>query len=128
MSVTWTIPPPPMKEFSSGARSTVAKPRYDLVPIEGIQYCAERMELGAASHGPRNFMKGVNDPAFIQDRKNHLFEHAKHYLDGTTVVGSGGRVDTPLDHLKAVLANACMLAALEEGQMVMKQAGGVSDS
>jgi hypothetical protein len=115
-------------EFASGAKSTVSKPRYDLVPIEGIQYCAERMGLGAQSHGPRNYMKGVNDEAFILDRKNHLFEHCKHYIDGTTVTGKDGRVDTPLDHLKAVLANASMLAALEEARLAMKVAGEISDS
>jgi len=62
------------------------------------------MALGATSHGRRNYENGAGDETFIRDRKNHLVLHALRYLDG----------DTSDDHLGAILANAAMLARLEE--------------
>ncbi len=92
-----------MKTFSSGARSSEAAPRYDLVPLASIQRQAARMAAGAASHGPRNYLKGVDDDAFVADRKNHLIGHILAYVAG----------DTSDDHLGAILANAGMLAEIE---------------
>ena len=92
-----------MKTFTSGAKSSEAKPRYDLIEPEALTRCAARMAQGAASHGERNYQKGACDPDFIRDRKNHLLEHAWKYAAG----------DVSDDHLGAILANANMLAWLE---------------
>ena len=92
-----------MYEFSSGALSSEAAPRYDLIPLASLQRQAARMAQGAETHGPRNYQKGVHDQAFWQDRINHLIGHALAYA-------AGDRSD---DHLGAVLANAGMLADLE---------------
>jgi hypothetical protein len=92
-----------MEVFDSGAKSTEAKPRYDLLPLEGVARGAQRMAEGAATHGERNYERGVADAAFVRDRMNHLIEHAILYSQG----------DQSTDHLGAVIANACMLARLE---------------
>jgi hypothetical protein len=92
-----------MQTFTSGAKSSEAKPRYDLL-YPGITRGAIRMAEGAQSHGERNFEKGANDPVFVKDRENHLVEHALAYAAG----------DRSTDHLGAVIANACMLIRLEE--------------
>ena len=93
-----------MKTFDSGAKSSEEAPRLDLVPLVSIIRQANRMALGAQSHGERNYERGVDDPAFIMDRKNHLVLHCVKYAAG----------DTGDDHLGAILANAGMLARLEE--------------
>jgi hypothetical protein len=92
-----------MHTFASGAKSTVEKPRYDLVPAEAVQYIAERFAFGASRHGERNWEKGVNDAAFFRDRKNHGFEHYMNYLCTGDV-----------EELKAAICNMAMLAAIEE--------------
>lgn len=93
-----------MKTFTSGAKSSEESPRLDLVPLASLLRQAARMALGAATHGERNYEKGAGDPVFIRDRKNHLVLHALRYLEG----------DQSDDHLGAILANAGMLARLEE--------------
>jgi hypothetical protein len=90
--------------FSSGAKSSVEKPRYDLVPLSALRAIAERFGYGASRHGERNFEKGANDPAFVRDRFNHLIEHAMRAASG----------DTSEDHLGAVLCNAAILIRLRE--------------
>ena len=94
------VPPTPkMQTFSSGAKSTVVKPRYDLIPLLALTLLAERFGFGASRHGARNYRKGANDPKFLEDRKNHCFEHLVKYME------HGKRSD-----LAAVLCNAAMLA------------------
>jgi len=93
-----------MKTFASGAKSSEAAPRLDLVPLAALLRLAARMALGATSHGARNYERGVDDPAFIMDRRNHLVLHCVQYASG----------DQTDDHLGAILANAAMLARLEE--------------
>jgi hypothetical protein len=88
-------------EFESGAKSTVVKPRYDLLPPIALELLAERFGYGAVRHGDKNYLKGKADPLFIRDRKNHLFEHVAKYL------ADGKRED-----LAAILCNAAMLADL----------------
>jgi hypothetical protein len=92
-----------VKAFTSGAKSSEIKPRYDLL-YPGITRGAIRMAEGAQSHGERNFEKGANDPVFVKDRENHLVEHALAYAAG----------DRSTDHLGAVIANACILIRLAE--------------
>lgn len=93
-----------MKTFDSGAKSSEEAPRLDLIPLASLRRQADRMAMGAASHGARNYEKGARDPRFIQDRKNHLAWHVARYITG----------DMSDDHLGAILANAGMLARLEE--------------
>lgn len=92
-----------MAVFASGAKSSEQKPRYDLIPIEAQEREAIRMAEGAVAHGENNYRQGVNDPAFVADRVNHLIEHALKYA-------AGDRSD---DHLAAIRCNAGMLCWLE---------------
>jgi hypothetical protein len=93
-----------MKQFTSGAKSSAERPRYDLCERVAFERWAQRMAKGAASHGERNYQKGARDPVFIRDRINHLIEHAMRYAQG----------DRSDDHLGAVMANAGMLIWCEE--------------
>lgn len=90
---------PEMHKFESGAKSTVVKPRYDLIPLVAEQMLAERFAYGADRHGEGNYLKGSNDPVFLRDRKNHLFEHLKAYMK-----------DRKRSDLAAILCNAAILA------------------
>jgi hypothetical protein len=92
-----------MKQFESGAKSSAERPRFDLCEPIAMERWASRMAKGAASHGERNYQKGVNDPVFLRDRINHLIQHAMRYANG----------DRSDDHLAAVMANAGMLIWLE---------------
>jgi hypothetical protein len=89
--------------FASGAKSSEEKPRYDLIPVCALEREAVRMAEGAKAHGENNYQQGVNDPAFIMDRINHLIAHALNYA-------SGDRSD---DHLAAIRCNAGMLMWIE---------------
>lgn len=89
--------------FESGAKSTERKPRYDLIPVAALEREAVRWAEGADAHGENNYRKGIDDPAFIKDRINHLIEHALKYADG----------DRSDDHLAAIRCNAGMLMWFE---------------
>lgn len=91
-----------MHEFQSGARSSEPAPRYDLIEPAFVRVTAGRMAQGAESHGPKNYLNGMDDPAFIQDRVNHLVGHVLAFAAG----------QTDDDHFAAVCANCNMLAAL----------------
>ena len=93
-----------MKTFTSGAKSTEEAPRYDLLEPACLKKMAARMAQGAASHGPKNYRKGKGDPAFRQDRVNHLVGHVLKYAAG----------ETDEDHLSAILANANILSYLDD--------------
>lgn len=90
--------------FSSGAKSSVEKPRFDLIPLVALRAVAARFAYGAERHGANNYEKGANDPLFVRDRCNHLIEHAMKAASG----------DTSEDHLGAVLCNAAILLRLKE--------------
>src|ERR1700719_4656443 len=64
----------------SGATRSNKVPRYDLIPREGLRRVAERYTMGAEKHGENNWRKGVRDPEFIQQCKNHLIDHMWLYL------------------------------------------------
>jgi hypothetical protein len=89
--------------FTSGATSSEAKPRYDLIPPTALKRLAERFGYGARKHGDHNYKQGYRDHEFVRDRINHLIEHAVQYASG----------DRTEDHLGAVMCNAAMLAELE---------------
>ncbi len=90
--------------FASGAKSSEAKPRFDLIPVCAQQREAVRMAEGAATHGENNYQRGFGDRAFIADRMNHMIEHAMLYAAG----------DRSTDHLAAIRCNAGMLCWFEE--------------
>jgi hypothetical protein len=79
--------------FTSGAKSTEEKPRYDLMPLCALRRWAERLAYGAKRHGASNWTLGKDDPDYRRDRLNHTFEHLKKYMDG----------DRSEDHLGAVM-------------------------
>jgi hypothetical protein len=89
--------------FASGAKSSEEKPRFDLIPVCALEREAVRMAEGAKAHGENNYQQGVNDPAFVRDRINHLIAHALNYA-------AGDRSD---DHLAAIRANCGMLMWIE---------------
>lgn len=90
-----------MAVFSSGAKSSERKPEYRLIPQCALEREAIRMAEGAAVHGENNYRLGGAD--FINDRINHLIEHALLYASG----------DRSTDHLAAVRCNAGMLMWFE---------------
>ncbi len=92
-----------MAVFASGAKSSEQKPRYDLIPMEAQEREAIRMGQGAIDHGENNYRSGKADPQFVQDRINHMIEHALRYATG----------DRSTDHLAAVRCNAGMLIWME---------------
>jgi len=89
--------------FSSGAKSSEERPRYDLIPREALQRYAERCGLGARLHGDDNWKKGIADPAYQRDRLNHLWDHLTRYTAG----------DRSEDHLGAILWGAGALCWFE---------------
>lgn len=89
--------------FTSGAKSSEEKPRYDLIPLDAQRREAIRMAEGARLHGENNYQQGLADPAYHRDRLNHLIDHALRYA-------SGDRSD---DHLAAIRCNAGMLIWFE---------------
>jgi hypothetical protein len=91
-----------MHEFTSGAKSSERAPRYDLLEPEFLRRTAERMALGAATHGERNYLRGRRDPEFVRDRVNHLVAHVLKFAAG----------HTDDDHFSAACANLNMLAEL----------------
>lgn len=90
--------------FTSGAKSSEEKPRYDLIPACALRRYAERCALGAKLHGDNNWKRGKDDPQYITDRLNHTIEHLMKYASG----------DRSEDHLAAVLWGAGALAWFEE--------------
>lgn len=88
-----------MHKFASGAKSTVVKPRYDLIPLAALVLTAERFAYGADRHGARNYRRGATDEVFITDRINHLQEHLARFAE------TRSRAD-----LAAILCNAAILA------------------
>src|SRR5690349_17218789 len=97
------------REFVSGAKSSIEKPRFDLIPLVALRAVAERFAYGASRHGARNYEKGADDPDFVRDRYNHLIEHALRAASG----------DASEDHLGAVLCNAAILLRLRELQGIV---------
>ena len=93
-----------MTTFKSGAKSSEAAPRYDLIPKCALDRLADRLAFGAERHGENNYQKGANDPEYIRDRVNHLVGHALKL--------AAGHDDE--DHLAAIMANCAMLAWFDQ--------------
>lgn len=86
--------------FKSGASRTENFYRYDLLPKEALDRWAQRMTEGAIKHGDNNWRRGLADPEFIRETKNHLFHHVLEYLH------NGCSQD---DNLAAIMCNAAFL-------------------
>lgn len=98
---------------ASGAKSSVEKPRYDLIEAAFLRRLAQRMAYGAERHGERNYRLGAADAVYRRDRINHLIEHALRYAAG----------DTSTDHLAAVAANANILAWFDDQAAAVPPSG-----
>lgn len=64
--------------FESGAVRDEVKPRYDLIPLEGLRRLALIYDEGAKKYGDYNWHKGMP----ISDTINHAVEHLYRYLAG----------------------------------------------
>ena len=92
----------------AGAKTSKAKLRLDLVPQVFIRRTAIRFTEGAEKYGDYNYRKGLVEPAFIQDRINHLLNHLSEFL----VQGP----DTEDDNLAAVAWGIAFLMEAEQTQ------------
>lgn len=102
--------------FSSGAKSSGTKPRYDLIPTWALQRIARRFELGAAKYGVDNWKKGLGDREFILDRINHAIDHLLIIRDR---IRSGGiQIPTGDDDAAAVVLNAIFVMGYEMEQVL----------
>jgi hypothetical protein len=76
---------------------------YRLVPKEGLRRLAMRYTLGCQKYGEGNWKRGLRNPEFIEERKNHLVEHLFEYLE------RGNKYD---DNLAAIAWGAfCLMEA-----------------
>ena len=91
-----------LTRFSTGAtRSADAdETRYDLIPPNPLKRLARRYAMGAATHGERNWERGLPTGSTI----NHLMRHLELWR-------AGDRSD---DHLAAVAWGAFALMFFEE--------------
>ena len=92
-----------LKEFSSGAKRSAKKPRYDLISLELLQRVAAVWEKGISKYGEYNWQKAGNDPEFRRDIVNHIVEHAFMLAAG----------DTSEDHAANLVCNCQMLMHFE---------------
>lgn len=88
--------------FPSGATrsSNSESSRYDLIPPGPLRRLAQRYGMGVASHGERNWEKGLPTSSTL----NHLYEHLAKWRDG----------DREEDHLAAVAWGVFALMFFEE--------------
>jgi hypothetical protein len=98
--------PEKMRKFKSGAKRSGDKPRYDLIPHEGLRRLAERYTLGASKYGEYNWQKGLKDPEYIKQFKCHLAAHLFDYFE------NGCSKD---DNLAAIVWGCFALMEVEKG-------------
>src|SRR5438093_12333597 len=60
-----------MRRFPGGARRTIRKLRFELIPFESLESVAEVLTRGAVKYGPYNWKRGQKD--FFLDAWNHAF-------------------------------------------------------
>jgi hypothetical protein len=92
-------------EFNSGAKRSERVPAYRLIPPTALKRLAQRYALGAEKYGESNWLKGINDPQFVQQILDHLAEHVANY----TVDGSDRD-----DNLAAIMWGCAALMVVEE--------------
>lgn len=66
----------------SGAKSSVRKLYYHMINPRFLRRLAMRKTVGGSKYGPINSRAGVNDPAYVADRMNHLFSHMISFIEG----------------------------------------------
>lgn len=98
----------------SGATSSHAAPRFDLLPLFGLEEVAARFGDGAIGHGEYNWCEGQDDEVYERDRFNHALEHLQRYWakrKGRLPVHDGG--DTPIQDLAAAAFGCLVLIEFE---------------
>jgi hypothetical protein len=98
-----------MHILPGGATRSEKAPRYDLIPIEGLERIAERFSLGAEKHGEGNWKQSLatesNAYAFCKEAFNHAIHHANKMVSG---------IDPEDDHLGAIGWFVVVTAHVEE--------------
>lgn len=64
----------------SKAASSKECPHFHLISPFTIQRLAERKLVGAQKYGPAQARMGLDDPAYVADRLNHLFQHLMDFM------------------------------------------------
>jgi hypothetical protein len=91
--------------FESGATRSEVASAYDLVPPEAMQRFAARYGMGAEKYGILNYLKGINDPAFVRQLISHMEAHLHDYkVNGSSVE----------DNLAAIMWGASTLMVVEK--------------
>jgi hypothetical protein len=94
-------------ETKSGAKSSKAPIRYDLVPATFLKRTAKRYTLGLEYYSEYNWRKGIQDVDFVQSRINHIIAHLQDYIMGENLED---------DNLAAVAWGVSMLMEFEENK------------
>jgi hypothetical protein len=108
----------------SGASSSHAALRYDLIPRAGLEVLARQFTIGVPIHGERNFMLGIKDEDFIRERLNHIYEHViklvHPQINDKEIVnfledGNASNIgDIVRNNLGAIMWGCCFLAEVLE--------------
>ena len=91
--------------FSSGAKRSELQPAYHLLPPEALERTALRYTMGMDKYGALNYLRGINDPAFVRQVMDHMEAHLHDYkVNGCTKD----------DNLSAVVWGAFTLMVIEK--------------
>jgi hypothetical protein len=93
----------------SGAKSSAMMPYFHDIPPEFIRRVANRFGGGHIKYSPEvemnlNYRQGLNDPTYVRDRLNHLFNHLLDFSE------NGNKYD---DNLGAIGWCAAFLMEVE---------------
>lgn len=83
-------------EFENGVKREHLRPRYDLIPKEGLEELAIRFTQGAEKYG-EYVWQGAGDD-FFKDIPNHMVDHLWNYMNR---IDNGE--DNDIDNLAAVM-------------------------
>lgn len=101
---------PDIYQFSSGAKSSGQKPRYNLIPARSLERIATRFGEGASKYGENNWRSGLKDRDFLLDRLNHAQEH----LLRLTELISGNVYTWQDDDAAAIILNIMFIMEAQE--------------
>jgi hypothetical protein len=92
-----------MADEITGLRHNEGKPRWALLPWDGLLSCVRVLEMGARKYSDRNWEGGLS----WQETSECLLRHLTAWLQGEDLDGESG-----LDHTAHVLCNALFLATM----------------
>lgn len=92
-------------QLRQGAKDTVGKPRFSLLPRKGCLAVIEAREYGAKKYGSEENWKGVPQRDWIEATLRHLYA----FLDGEDKDPESG-----LNHLSHAACSALLAASTEE--------------